>query len=89
MMCISLSQVGKTGVTADCDKIEFIPQLVLDRKREREKAACAPAFFCALSSDKSGNGSVSSYYSCLSDTDSTDSATPAYTAPTPSSSFWS
>ena len=46
-------------------------------------------------SNRSGDGSVSSYYSCLSDTDSTDSAclsaTPASTdtsAPPPSSSFW-
>jgi len=54
--------------------------------------ACAAAFFSAISSNKSG----SSYYFCLSDTDSTDSAclsaTPASTdtsTPPPSSSFWS
>ena len=54
------------------------------------------AFFSALSSNKSGDGSASSYYSCLSDTDSTDTAclatTPASTvtsASPPSSSFWS
>jgi len=69
---------------------------VLDRKREREKATCAAIFFSALSSNKSGDGSACSYYSCLSDTDSMDSAclsaTPASTdlsVPPPSSSFWS
>jgi len=80
----------------DTSACEYHAQLVLDRKREREKAACAAAFFSALSSNKSGNGSASSYYSCLSDTDSTKSAclsaTPASTdtsAHPPSSSFWS
>jgi len=82
--------------THDTSACEYHAQLVLDRKREREKAACAAAFFSALSSNKSGDCSTSSYYSCRSDTDSTDSAclsaTPASTdtsAPLPSSSFWS
>ena len=80
----------------DTSGCEYHAQLVLDCKREREKAACAAAFFSALSSNKSGNGSASSYYSYLSDTHSTDSAclsaTPASmdtSAPPPSSSFWS
>ena len=82
--------------THDTSVCEHHAQYVLDRKRKREMAACAAAFFSALSSNKSGDGSASSYYSCLSDTDSTDSAclsaTPAPTdtsAPPPSSSFWS
>jgi len=81
--------------THDTSACDYHAQLVLDRKREREKAACAAAFFSALSSNKSSDGSVSSYYSCLSDTDSTDSAclsaTPASadtSASLPSSSFW-
>jgi len=82
--------------THDTSVCKYHAQLVLDRKRECEKAACAAAFLSALSSNKSGDGSAPSYYSCLSDTDSTDSAslsaTPASTdtsASPPSSSFWS
>jgi len=60
--------------THDTSACDYHDRLVLDRKREHEKAACAAAFFLALSSNKSGDGSASSYYSCLSDTDSTDSA---------------
>jgi len=75
---------------------EYHAQFVLDHKRDHEKAACAPTLFSALSSNKSGDGSATSYYSCLSDNDSTDpaclSATPASTdtsAPPSSFSFWS
>jgi len=82
--------------THNSSTCEYHAQLVLDRKRDREKAAYDAAFFSALSSNKSGNVSATSYYSCLSDTDSTDSAclsaTPAFTdtsIPPPSSSFWS
>ena len=82
--------------TQDTSACEYCAQLVLDLKRQHNKAACAATFFSALSSNKSGDGSASSYYSCLSETDSTDSAclsaTPASTdtsAPQPSSSFWS
>ena len=78
--------------THDTSTCEYHAQLVLDRKREREKAACDATFFSALSSDKSVDGSATSEYSCLSDTDSTNSAflsaTPASTdtsAPLPSS----
>jgi len=81
--------------THDTSACEYHAQLVLDRKRERKKATCAAAFFSALSSNKSDKGSSSSYYSCLSDTDSTNSAClsdiPASTdtsAPPPSSSLW-
>jgi len=81
--------------THDTSACEYHAQLVIDRKCEREKAACAASFFSTLSSNKSGDGSTSSYYSCLSDTDSANSAclsaTPASTdtsAPPPSSSFW-
>ena len=48
----------------DTSACEYHAQLVLDRKREREKAACAAAFFSAPSSNKSGDDSASSYYSC-------------------------
>jgi len=77
--------------THDTSACEYHAQLLLDRKREREKASCVSA----LSSNKSDNGSASSYDTCLSDTGSTHSAclsaTPASTdtsAPLPSSSFW-
>jgi len=80
--------------THDTSACEYHAQLslVLDRKRERKMAICAAAFFSAFSSNKSGDGSASSYYSCLSDTDSTDSACLSATAAKAqqhSSSFWS
>jgi len=59
--------------THDTSACEYHAQLVINRKCEREKATCAAAFFSALSSNKSGDGSASSYYSCPSDTDSTNS----------------
>ena len=39
--------------THDTSACGYHAQLVLDRKREREKAACAAAFFSALSGNKS------------------------------------
>jgi len=46
--------------TQDTSACEYHAQLVLDRKREREKATCAATFFSALSSNISGVGSASS-----------------------------
>ena len=49
--------------THDTSACKYHAQLVFDRKHEREKATCAADFFSALSSNKSGDGSASSYYS--------------------------
>jgi len=95
MKLCCIHQGCRSPQTHDTSACEYHAQLVIDCKCEREKAACAASFFSALSSNKSGDGSASSYYSCLSDTDSTNSAclsaTPASadtSAPPPSSSFW-